>query len=189
MLITYLLIIVPSVFFVINVSFSYGMPMVIVAAATTATVLVSFSLTACSDPGIVYNIMSWENVDNDNEDPERQDNENNDYKYGGISRPSQSSRLRALGCLAPKPPPTYHNASMIDCGACGLKRPSNANHCYDCGVCVEDLDHHCPWTGKCIGKNNIRYFYIFLLSLSVHIIFVTMVTVISVIQGTDVLGN
>jgi len=26
---------------------------------------------------------------------------------------------------------------------------------------VKDYDHHCPWTSKCIGGNNLRRFYIF----------------------------
>ena len=39
------------------------------------------------------------------------------------------------------------------------------NHCDDCNVCVEGYDHHCPWTGKCIGKNNTNYFYAFIVSI------------------------
>jgi hypothetical protein len=34
-------------------------------------------------------------------------------------------------------------------------------HCEECGVCIEGYDHHCPWTTKCIGKNNKTVFYIF----------------------------
>ena len=41
----------------------------------------------------------------------------------------------------------------------------NTGHCFDCNVCVEGYDHHCPWTGKCIGKKNLKYFYIFLTSI------------------------
>ena len=44
-------------------------------------------------------------------------------------------------------------------------------HCYDCGVCVEGYDHHCPWTGKCIGKNTIKYFYTFITSVLVVFVF------------------
>lgn len=38
----------------------------------------------------------------------------------------------------------------------------NVNHCYDCGICIEGYDHHCPWTSKCIGKNNLYTFYCFM---------------------------
>ena len=43
------------------------------------------------------------------------------------------------------------------------------SHCVECGVCIEGYDHHCPWTGKCIGKKTIYYFYTFI--TSVFIIF------------------
>ena len=28
-------------------------------------------------------------------------------------------------------------------------------HCVDCDICVMGNDHHCQWTSKCIGKNNL----------------------------------
>ena len=45
-----------------------------------------------------------------------------------------------------------------------VKRSTNASHCYDCGICIEEQDHHCPWTSHCVGKNNIITFYIFIVS-------------------------
>jgi hypothetical protein len=44
-------------------------------------------------------------------------------------------------------------------------------HCFDCGVCIERHDHHCPWTGKCIGRKNIYYFKMFLASILVVFLF------------------
>lgn len=38
------------------------------------------------------------------------------------------------------------------------------NHCFECNICVEGYDHHCPWTGKCIGRRNISSFYVFIIS-------------------------
>ncbi len=35
-------------------------------------------------------------------------------------------------------------------------------HCTDCGFCVEGLDHHCPWSSKCIGNGNLNAFKCFL---------------------------
>ena len=53
------------------------------------------------------------------------------------------------------------------CKRCGIWRclEKNVYHCFDCDICIEGYDHHCPWTGKCIAKNNITAFYIFLVSI------------------------
>ena len=53
------------------------------------------------------------------------------------------------------------------CNLCKIwiNMDKNTAHCFDCNVCIEGYDHHCPWTGKCIGKNNLKYFYIFLMSI------------------------
>ena len=41
------------------------------------------------------------------------------------------------------------------------------SHCLECGVCIEGYDHHCPWTGKCIGRKTIYFFYAFITSVFV----------------------
>ncbi|TMW61650.1 hypothetical protein Poli38472_010713 [Pythium oligandrum] len=51
------------------------------------------------------------------------------------------------------------------CDHCESYRPEGALHCLDCRACIEEYDHHCPWTGKCIGKRNVRYFYAWLFFL------------------------
>ena len=45
------------------------------------------------------------------------------------------------------------------------------SHCMECGVCVEGHDHHCPWTGKCIGRKTINYFYVFITSVFINFFF------------------
>jgi palmitoyltransferase ZDHHC9/14/18 len=44
------------------------------------------------------------------------------------------------------------------CDTCGALTPDHMDisHCYMCGYCIEGLDHHCPWMGQCIGKQNKR---------------------------------
>ena len=63
------------------------------------------------------------------------------------------------------------------CKQCNIIIPKkfNVTHCNVCKVCVREQDHHCPWTGKCIGKYNIIQFYFFLFFLLIYI-FSTFVT-------------
>ncbi|KAJ3224850.1 hypothetical protein HDU81_008284 [Chytriomyces hyalinus] len=49
------------------------------------------------------------------------------------------------------------------CYSCQIWRPPRASHCRSCDRCVENHDHHCPWTGTCIGKHNYRHFVNFIL--------------------------
>ena len=47
------------------------------------------------------------------------------------------------------------------CEECNIymKNEDKIEHCTDCNLCVKKLDHHCYWTGKCITRRNIIFFY------------------------------
>ena len=47
------------------------------------------------------------------------------------------------------------------CSTCSHRRPQRASHCVFCDNCVQKWDHHCPWTGTCIGLRNYKYFLVF----------------------------
>ena len=34
--------------------------------------------------------------------------------------------------------------NLLECGKCNIKRPHTASHCYECGLCIDQIDHHCP---------------------------------------------
>ena len=53
----------------------------------------------------------------------------------GTVVPRRVARVRT----AASPPLGY-----MECGQCNVSRPTTAAHCYECGVCVDQLDHHCP---------------------------------------------
>ena len=57
------------------------------------------------------------------------------------------------------------------CSKCNIITPKffKISHCSKCGVCVRKQDHHCPWTGKCIGKNNAIFFHGFIIFLFLYI--------------------
>jgi len=45
-------------------------------------------------------------------------------------------------------------------------------HCIFCNYCIVDLDHHCPWSSKCIGRGNIVAFKLFLMTMMTSIVYV-----------------
>ena len=48
------------------------------------------------------------------------------------------------------------------------------NHCFDCGICIEGYDHHCPWVSKCIGKKNLYSFYCFMTGILLNFAYVVI---------------
>ena len=50
-------------------------------------------------------------------------------------------------------------------------------HCKKCGICIEGYDHHCDCINICVGKKNLKNFYILILCsflLIVYSIFIYM---------------
>lgn len=56
------------------------------------------------------------------------------------------------------------------CDICSIHRPHTAIHCMDCNCCIDEMDHHCPWMGKCIGKKNMKWFILFNLTWMVFLV-------------------
>jgi hypothetical protein len=52
------------------------------------------------------------------------------------------------------------------CDTCEVWRPPRASHCSVCNRCYERFDHHCPWVGTCVARNNHKFFVSFLVSIS-----------------------
>ena len=54
-------------------------------------------------------------------------------------------------------------------------------HCDICNICCEYYDHHCPWIGKCIGKNNYLSFKVFIFSNILYILLLIVILFIYII--------
>lgn len=48
------------------------------------------------------------------------------------------------------------------CEHCRIIKTPRTRHCPLCGKCSDRFDHHCPWINNCIGRGNIKRFYLFL---------------------------
>ncbi|KAL3092378.1 hypothetical protein niasHS_007587 [Heterodera schachtii] len=53
------------------------------------------------------------------------------------------------------------------CYICQNYKPMNAHHCSICNICVLNMDHHCIWINQCVGADNHRYFFQFLVFVTV----------------------
>eukprot|EP00981_Chlorochromonas_danica_P002152 scaffold428_cov168-Ochromonas_danica.AAC.17 len=170
---------------ILGVASPLGWPPILIGAVGGSALLVAYSVTVFSDPGIIYKNDYPVSEDDEEavsltqaamvvaqevDDPMHQPSSSptnarltpavihptSNIAMSTLSTGRANSRFRAVGGV------DHQHKNTMECGQCQFHRPTTARHCSYCGVCIDDLDHHCPWSGKCIGKRNLKAFYSFL---------------------------
>ena len=62
-----------------------------------------------------------------------------------------------------------------ECLECKIQKQNRVHHCSICNVCIDGMDHHCPWVANCIGKKNEREFIYFMFGTLTALIFLFLV--------------
>ena len=76
------------------------------------------------------------------------------------------------------------------CKTCYIVKPFRSHHCNDCGNCIYNFDHHCPWIGGCVGGRNYVYFFTFLCLFNINNIFIAVFCIIHIIYSyKDIKGE
>eukprot|EP01084_Bolivina_argentea_P037123 68621_1 len=61
------------------------------------------------------------------------------------------------------------------CRKCDMYTPPRSKHCSKCDNCIDVYDHHCPWTGSCVGRRNYLSFLILSTTLLLSTTFMLVV--------------
>lgn len=65
------------------------------------------------------------------------------------------------------------NKNFRQCKDCKfwINTEFSTQHCNECNVCIEGYDHHCSTLNLCIGKDNLKIFYFYILASFIFVIY------------------
>ncbi|XP_071525564.1 palmitoyltransferase ZDHHC16B isoform X2 [Panulirus ornatus] len=58
------------------------------------------------------------------------------------------------------------------CKKCIAPKSPRTHHCSVCNRCILKMDHHCPWLNNCVGHFNHRYFYMYMVYMTLGTVFI-----------------
>ncbi|KPA79765.1 hypothetical protein ABB37_05514 [Leptomonas pyrrhocoris] len=85
--------------------------------------------------------------------------------------------------------PHHTRVEVKWCYRCNIYRPYRGVHCRFCDACVTRRDHHCPWTGTCIGARNYRSYFALVWVLSIMLLAAFIGGVQSLVQRSIRFGD
>jgi len=144
-----------------------GFLVIVGAGVLFLLTLLNLLRTACSDPGIIPRATHAEAAKTE------ADIKAHEQQTGAFNKP----RIKIVSVNGMQIKLKY-------CYTCRIFRPPRASHCSLCNNCVARFDHHCPWVGNCVGLRNYRYFYLFLLNLSLLCIYLISCSVAHLVLFT-----
>lgn len=60
---------------------------------------------------------------------------------------------------------------VVICKKCDSPKPPRTHHCSICNKCILKMDHHCPWLNNCVGFYNHRYFFLYMVYMTLGSLF------------------
>eukprot|EP00298_Acanthocystis_sp_HF-20_P011924 c19638_g1_i1.p1 GENE.c19638_g1_i1~~c19638_g1_i1.p1 ORF type:complete len:605 (-),score=171.38 c19638_g1_i1:180-1994(-) len=57
--------------------------------------------------------------------------------------------------------------SAAFCKTCHIEKPLRSKHCSVCRKCILMKDHHCAFIGNCVGQNNMIWFILYLIFMTI----------------------